>query len=108
MTSVYSLLNRLRALYALYRALDELVPGHPAFAFEDDAKVCASSVRVHCVTGPATHVGVVIASSYTIVRPFGFDFLYPSFWLVHGSALESSMHVLLGSNVLYSSSAMHA
>ena len=76
-TSVYSLLNFLRVLYALYLELDSFVPGHPAFG--SDVRVCVSFVSVHWDTGPATQVGVVVDSSYIKVLPVTSDFLYIGF-----------------------------
>jgi hypothetical protein len=105
MTSVFSRLNLLRVLYALYLALDELVPGQPAFG--SATIVCVSFSNVHCVGGPAMHVGVVVVSSYTRVRPVTSEFLSAGVSLMHGSNRESTKQDRFWLNVLKLSYASH-
>ena len=88
---MFSRLNRFSVLYALYLALEEFVPGQPALG--SDAIVLVSLINEHCVLGPATHVGVVVASSYIRVLPLTSEFLNIANWLAHGSVVESAMHV---------------
>ena len=97
MISVNSLWYFRNMLYALYRTLDELVPGHPAFRL--DAIVDTSSRKEQMVLGPATQVGTVVVNSYTKDLPFTSEFRYTAFVLAHGSASESSIQVRFASNV---------